>query len=520
MRRSARIASSSFKNESSYTDSESETLQRSNSARNGTPKTPKTPARTTTRARRSVSPRKKEAAGITVIPPVEVKKEEDEEFDTFATTTGADLGNGAAVVTAAASNKDMHYSGESNLGEEVRKSVDSETEFIQKSEEGRSSYEQNGRASYSSDGNGSMDGTKSMVSGTLQATVPEWFGLAMMISLIFGGCCSNVFALEAIIKEAPDSGHLITFAQFLLVSIEGFIAHFDWNSPTLLVKNQIPIRRWLGVIILFFSVSVLNNWAFEYNISVPIHIILRSGGSITTMLIGACLGKRFSKVQILSVLILTGGIILSAMSNAKTMGESEQSLLRFLTGLSILFVSQILAALMGVYIENTYAKYGSNWREGLFYTHALSLPLFIPFAQSIKLQFYRLYSSEPLPLPELLPFFFPDNLKQIKIPKQLFYLGVNAVTQYVCVRGVNFLAGMATALTVTIVLNIRKLVSLLLSIWLFGNQLGGGVIMGASVVFLGAFVYGLEGQRQGRMRREAAARREAERAVERKEYTN
>ncbi|KAK6532920.1 golgi uridine diphosphate-N- acetylglucosamine transporter [Arthrobotrys megalospora] len=517
MRRSARIASS-LKNESSYTDSESEGIQQSNGSttRNGTPKTPKTPARTTaatTRARRSVSPRKKEAV-FTTIPPVEVKEEEGEE-STFATTTGADVGNGVAVATGTP-NHNMHYSGESASNGEARRSIDSETEFIKKSEEGRNSYEQNGRAS----SDGDSDEIKSVASGALQSTVPEWVGLAMMISLIFGGCCSNVFALEAIIKEAPDSGHLITFAQFVLVSIEGFIAHFDWNSPTLLVKNQIPIRRWLGVIVLFFSVSVLNNWAFEYNISVPIHIILRSGGSITTMLIGACLGKRFSKIQILSVLILTGGIILSAMSNAKSMGESEQSLPRFLTGLSILFVSQILAALMGVYIENTYAKYGSNWREGLFYTHALSLPLFIPFAQSIKLQFYRLYSSEPLPLPELLPFFFPENLKQIKVPKQLVYLGVNAVTQYVCVRGVNFLAGMATALTVTIVLNIRKLVSLLLSIWLFGNQLGGGVIAGASVVFLGAFVYGLEGQRQGRMRREAAARREAERAVERKEYTN
>ncbi|KAF3158811.1 golgi uridine diphosphate-N- acetylglucosamine transporter [Orbilia oligospora] len=507
MRRSARIASSSLRNESSYTDSESDTPRRSK-------RTSRTP-----NSRRSISPRKKSVAAFTAIPPVEVKKE-DEEVDTFATTTGADLGNGAVVAAAAAASNQnsMHYSGESISNGDARKSVDSETEFLKKSEEGRSSYEQNGRAS--SDGNGSIDEAKSAASGVLQATVPEWFGLAMMISLIFGGCCSNVFALEAIIKEAPDSGHLITFAQFLLVSIEGFIAHFDWNSPTLLVKNQIPIRRWLGVIILFFSVSVLNNWAFEYNISVPIHIILRSGGSITTMLIGACLGKRFSKVQILSVLILTGGIILSAMSNAKSMGESEQSLPRFLTGLSILFVSQILAALMGVYIENTYAKYGSNWREGLFYTHALSLPLFIPFAQSIKLQFYRLHASEPLPLPELLPFFFPDNLKQIKIPKQLFYLGANAVTQYICVRGVNFLAGMATALTVTIVLNIRKLVSLLLSIWLFGNQLGSGVITGATVVFLGAFVYGLESQRQGRMRREAAARREAERAIERKEYTN
>lgn len=97
-------------------------------------------------------------------------------------------------------------------------------------------------------------------------------------------------------------------------------------------------------------------------------------------------------------------------------------------------------------------------------------------------------------------------MTSIKIPHQLFYLFVNAVTQYVCVRGVNFLSGMSSALTVTIVLNIRKLVSLMLSIWLFGNKLSGGVVLGASIVFIGAFVYGLESQRQGKIRREAAAK--------------
>ncbi|KAF3938472.1 hypothetical protein ABW19_dt0204307 [Dactylella cylindrospora] len=498
MRRSARIASSNaLKSETSsnYTDSETEYLS-SPSKRTRTPRAK--------RAAGGGTPKDSTPAPTSAPNP---------ELST-ATTTGTNIPHKSLQ------ENNMLFSslGDTFSNGETRKSVDSETELTRRSEEGRSSQELNG----SSNGTLNVAEIKSVVGGALQSTVPEWAGLAIMISLIFGGCCSNVFALEAIVKEAPDSGHLITFAQFLLVSIEGFIYHFDWNSPTLLVKNQIPLKRWGGAIVLFFSVSVLNNWAFDYNISVPIHIILRSGGSITTMLIGACLGKRFSKVQVTSVLILTGGIILAAMSNAKTMGESEHSLPRFITGLTILFVAQILSALMGVYTENTYQKYGSNWREGLFYTHALSLPLFMPFAQSIKIQYYRLYSSEPLPLPQLVPF-FPDTLKNILIPSQLFYLGVNVVTQYICVRGVNFLAGMSTALTVTIVLNIRKLVSLLLSIWFFGNQLSGGVITGATIVFMGAFVYGLESQRQGRLRREAA-RREQVRveavAEERKEMTD
>ncbi|EWC45984.1 hypothetical protein DRE_04777 [Drechslerella stenobrocha 248] len=500
MRRSARIANS-IKSESSVTESESESPAR---ARARTP-----------RAKRAASPKKKEAISriSSPSPPTSI--------ETLAVATGIDASTPKA-------HNNMHYSSNGPLlsngdfAPTARESMEAETESLKRFEEGNRDYHLNGGDIIGSGGKPLDDDSRSIAAGALQSTVPEWLGLTMMIGLIFGGCCSNVFALEAIVKEAPDAGHLITLAQFVLVSLEGFIAHFDWNSPTLLVPNQIPIMRWLGVILLFFSVSVLNNWAFNYNISVPIHIILRSGGSITTMLIGAFMGKRFSKVQVLSVLILTGGIILSAMSNARSMGGSEQSLPRFVTGLTILFVSQLMAALMGVYLENTYATYGSNWREGLFYTHALSLPLFIPFAQSIKLQFYRLQASEQLPLSTLLPL-LPGALSAIKVPKQLFYLCVNAATQYICVRGVNYLAGMSTALTVTIVLNIRKLVSLLLSIWLFGNHLDSGVITGAAVVFLGAFVYGLESQRQGRMRREAArAEQMRMQAVmeERKEYTN
>lgn len=74
-----------------------------------------------------------------------------------------------------------------------------------------------------------------------------------------------------------------------------------------------------------------------------------------------------------------------------------------------------------------------------------------------------------------------------------------------CIRGVNILGSISSALTVTIVLNIRKLVSLLLSIWLFGNKLSSGIMVGACVVFAGGFLYGFESQRIGAERRRLAA---------------
>lgn len=80
----------------------------------------------------------------------------------------------------------------------------------------------------------------------------------------------------------------------------------------------------------------------------------------------------------------------------------------------------------------------------------------------------------------------------IQVPSQLANVAANILTQYACIRGVNLLAAASSALTVTIVLNIRKLVSLLLSIWLFGNSLAAGTVAGALLVFGGGALYTLD----------------------------
>ena len=75
------------------------------------------------------------------------------------------------------------------------------------------------------------------------------------------------------------------------------------------------------------------------------------------------------------------------------------------------------------------------------------------------------------------------------VPVQILFLLMNGLTQYVCIRGVNQLSAKTSSLTVGIVLNVRKLVSLLLSIWLFGNKLDTGVLVGAAIVFVGGALY-------------------------------
>ena len=76
------------------------------------------------------------------------------------------------------------------------------------------------------------------------------------------------------------------------------------------------MSRWAYIAFLFYSINMLNNWAFAFNISVPVHIILRSFGSVTTMLAGVVRGKRYSKLQVSSVALLTIGVLVSAWADS------------------------------------------------------------------------------------------------------------------------------------------------------------------------------------------------------------
>jgi len=118
--------------------------------------------------------------------------------------------------------------------------------------------------------------------------------------------------------QLTPPGLLITFIQFL------FPAHFSAAHPPFFLKPRaIPLARWLPNIILFFTVNLLNNFAFSYAISVPVHIILRSGGSVTTMLVGFIWGKRYTRMQVFSVGLLTLGIIVAAMADARSKVPSD-----------------------------------------------------------------------------------------------------------------------------------------------------------------------------------------------------
>lgn len=267
---------------------------------------------------------------------------------------------------------------------------------------------------------------------------------------------------------------------------------------------------------MFFAVNMLNNWAFAFDISVPMHILLRSFGSVTTLTMGWLSGKCYSRVQVASVAALTVGVCVSAYADALQKGRIDSSSSSdpssFAAGLAILFAAQLISAVMGVYTEATYAAHGRHWLETLFYSHALSLLFSVGFASTVTTQARRLAAGPRASVPvATLARFLPGSLlahlernNYIATwpwtpPAALLLLALNAVTQIACISGVNRLSSQTGAVTVTVVLNVRKLVSFLLSCALFGNEIGPLMSVGAVIVFGAGAVYGWDGSRRGKV---------------------
>ncbi|USP77288.1 glycosyltransferase family 39 protein [Curvularia clavata] len=319
-------------------------------------------------------------------------------------------------------------------------------------------------------------------------------------SLIFGGCCANVYCLEAIVKQEPDSGLLITLFQFVFTCLSTLHYQFDPNGRYFMRSSPVPFRKWCVSAALFFTVNMMNNWAFAFNISVPVHIILRSFGSVTTMIAGWLRGKKYTPLQIFSVAILTLGVMVSAWADAQSKGKkmdtssSDMSRASLQAGLLVLLVAQLLSAWMGAYVEDIYKDHGNDWQANLFYSHLLSIPFFAGFAPVLSQQFKRLQASQSFQVPPKVATTLPPLVTTIlaSTSQHIVYLTANAVTQLLCITGVSMLSANTSAVTVTIVLNIRKLVSFLLSIWIFGNQMSGLMKVGAAMVFGAGALYGWE----------------------------
>ncbi len=114
-----------------------------------------------------------------------------------------------------------------------------------------------------------------------------------IICMITVGCCSNVIFLELLLNESNKAGSIVTLAQFIFISVEGLIQNFEIRRDkktqkieSLLKKRTTPLYFHVLLVALFFTQTIINNLAFSYSISLPLHSIFRSGSLIMNMIVG------------------------------------------------------------------------------------------------------------------------------------------------------------------------------------------------------------------------------------------
>jgi len=71
---------------------------------------------------------------------------------------------------------------------------------------------------------------------------------------------------------------------------------------------------------MFFVVSVANNYALNFNIALPLHMIFRAGSLLANMVLGIIiLKKSYTFMKYSSVLMISAGIFLCTIASAREM---------------------------------------------------------------------------------------------------------------------------------------------------------------------------------------------------------
>lgn len=242
---------------------------------------------------------------------------------------------------------------------------------------------------------------------------------------------------------------------------------------------------------------------------------------------------RYTTIQVLSVFIVTAGVIITTFSAAKpkskASSESTAQGYIYYKGIALLSTALIFGGFLGLVQDWTYRHHGRpstmspspsssggstntpeekessrrnsqeindfekvepkspqtppSWRESMFYLHFLGLPMFFSVRHDLATQFAVVNSGPKM------------TLAVLSFPKAYIPLLLNTFTQLLCVAGVHRLTTRVSSLTVTLVLVVRKAVSLVISV------VGGGggkndvnVRMmwgGAALVLLGTIGYSI-----------------------------
>ncbi|EDV91457.1 UDP-xylose and UDP-N-acetylglucosamine transporter [Drosophila grimshawi] len=311
------------------------------------------------------------------------------------------------------------------------------------------------------------------------------FRACLAIASVFVGCCCGVVFLELLVKLDPGAGNLITAAQFAFIALEGFV----FTAKFGMAKRVISLQDYALLVAMFFVTSVCNNYVFHLNVPMTLHMIIRGGSLISNMCLGTIILKRQYRLkQYISVCMITMGIFICTYFSSRDVEnvvdvantDATSNIFWWSVGVVLLVLALFISSYMGITQELLYRRHGKYAREALYYTHLLPLPAFLLMYDNIKTHWTLALASEPVRL---------GWLGDVAVPLLLLYLLGNLLMQHLCISSVYFLTTECSSLTVTLILTLRKFISLVFSIVYFRNPFTLYHWLGTAFVFVGTLLF-------------------------------
>lgn len=323
------------------------------------------------------------------------------------------------------------------------------------------------------------------------------------------GCLINVALFEAILNIIPGSSTFVVFLQFLFITV--------YDARILLRKRHIPLLVSVFLTAVFFLSSFTNTKAIDYDVPIPVHIVVKASSLVCSMLIGwIFMKKQYPTRQIIAAILVSIGLIIVTLSEklnhgsvltvgfsccnsfSEVLQEASQSLtsLRWLghdmqsQGYLFLFTSLFISSALGHLQVHVWNVYGRHPDELKYFVHLFALPLFVALDHESIIHFISQYNDSVSCADYFDGSSMLGSLRYFgKIPVIWLLVAANVLTQHLCISGVYAFQAVAGAVSLNFVLTIRKFISLVFSVWYFGNSFSNTHWLGSVLVFLGIFVY-------------------------------
>lgn len=205
--------------------------------------------------------------------------------------------------------------------------------------------------------------------------------LALPVVLVIASGCASGVPAEWLLSRDKGCSHLLLLADY----VYNLVA----TAPGVLRARRerggwaLPLRWHVALAASNFGYNALLNAAMNSPLPMSVVVVLKNGGLVANLVVGCLLlGKRYSFWQVLAVLVVTSGLVATALGGRRSKADSGaevQLRAEATVGIAIMVAALFVRALWGALQERIMqrgdCKKGELVAESMFFRAALGLPL-------------------------------------------------------------------------------------------------------------------------------------------------